>query len=51
MPYLRCMEPIEDIKDYRSMSESQLKFLFRSTRGMEQVEHVKWEGPERSEAK
>lgn len=25
MPYLRGMEPIEDIKDYRSMSESQLK--------------------------
>ena len=25
MPYLRGMEPIEDIKDYPSMSESQLK--------------------------
>lgn len=25
MPYLRGMEPIEDVKDYRSSSESQLK--------------------------
>ena len=25
MPYLRGMEPIEDIKDYRSLSEAQLK--------------------------
>ena len=25
MPYLRGMEPIEEIKNYRSLSESQLK--------------------------
>ena len=30
MPYLRGMEPIEDIKDYRSMSESQLKTELKS---------------------